>query len=50
MKGDNKRRKLIKEINSLTTEWLAHPNQCAYTDSIITEIAIKTEELKKSYN
>lgn len=47
MKNDNKRRKLIEEIQKLSTEFLCFPNQCAYTDDIVRLIIEKTKDLEK---
>lgn len=53
MKGDRKRKQKVQEIYNLCQEFLAYPNQCAYTDSIldaIVKIAKEIPEIDKEFN
>ena len=49
MKSTQERLVIMKEIQSLITEWLEYVedlgNECAYTDSILEMIQKKTKEL-----
>ena len=47
MKNDNKIKQSIKTIQHLCSEYLAQPNPCAYTDSLIDLILKQAEDLHK---
>ena len=50
MRNDRAIKKTVKAIKQLADEFLAMPNQCAYTDSIVDKIVKNANELKELHD
>ena len=50
MKNDKKIKQEVEKIAALSKEFLDLPNQCAYSDSIVSKIAEHAEILKRLHD